>query len=189
MTLHVRSLRRATPWLLALCAIGCQSSSLPWGSRGSCPVELVASERVPPGTLRLRIHLRPIAASDSHEAGETGTGLEAVVESREGTVTIVGFTPFGTLAFSIVQTGTAFELDDGIARHLGMRPLWVLDALHRGLWIDPDDARQASPVHIDVERSGPSGERVVRVRNPKCGYVARVAVAAQEPRADAAGAR
>lgn len=110
--------------LLFLCA--CQNP--PW--RKHCPVPLAPSETVARGTVRrLRVEF---------ETGDREVAYDAVVERQEdGALMWIGLTPFGTRAFSVIQRGTEFWVDNKVGKHVGMRPRQLLDAMHRAELIAP----------------------------------------------------
>jgi hypothetical protein len=102
----------------------------------SCPVVLVDSLQIADGLL-LRARMRI-----EKPAEELSPSLELVAQTHSGVLTIIGFTPFGTRAFAIEQRGREVEIDDLAGSLLGIRPVWVLDALHRALWIEaPPETR------------------------------------------------
>ena len=57
--------------------------------------------------------------------------LDCVVQLVEGTLTIVGLTPFGTRAFVIEQRGTAVRFEKFVDRDIPFDPANVLYDLHR----------------------------------------------------------
>jgi hypothetical protein len=114
-----------------------------------CPLRAIDPERLPAD---LSVHYR--VAIDSGE-GEVRT---AIVAQREGDVlVVVGLTPFDTRAFSLRLEDGGLDLDRGIARHLGIEPLHVYDALARAALLDAQADSESSP----DERSFALGDEVV----------------------------
>jgi len=108
-------------------AFGCQGLGL--GARDGCPVALVDTSEIAAG-LRAQGTLR--IAVDGTE-----TTLGFALERANGTLTMVGFTPFGTRAFAIRQVGSELHVDDFVGRRMGVEPIWLADALHRALLVTP----------------------------------------------------
>lgn len=159
----MRGALRRTPTalapLLATAALaGC--AHLPWSADGEhCPVSLVSPEALP----ALRIHQRlrfadpdgPGGAAAEHEAPPAGAPtpdasvrVDAVAQVGAGEITVVGLTPAGTRAFSVQQVGDAVHVERGVARWLGVHPVWVVDALHRARLIGLGEAPAADGEHV-----------------------------------------
>jgi len=124
--------------LLCLALSGCAALGI-GGAKGGCPAELVPSDQLPEGLWRGRLRMGKPGRIDESK------GMDLIVQSRDGALTLVGLTPFGTRAFALVQRGVEVEIDDTVARRLGVRPIWVLDALHRSRWIEPPAEQQGRP--------------------------------------------
>jgi hypothetical protein len=159
----MREVRVSLLFLLATGLIACESFP---GSRagGGCPVMLVDSERISDaGLLRQRIRVGD---------GDREVSIETVVQIEPGELVVVGFTPFGTRAFTIRQRGQDLEIEDRVARAMGIRAIWLLDALHRSRWIAAPDASGGESERwewggetVEQQRAGPGGPlvRVFRV--------------------------
>jgi hypothetical protein len=62
--------------------------------------------------------------------------FEAVLQKQGDTLTIVGLTPFGTRAFTVVQRGSTVELEAHGEQKLPFPPEYVLDDVARAfLWV------------------------------------------------------
>ena len=111
-------------WLVLSCA------SVPPRLGGpGCPVVPVSSLDLPAST-RLRARVR-IGVGD-HELG-----LEAIARKGPEELVVVALVPYGTRLFAIRQRGRNIEIDTASSREMEYLALWVMDALHRGLWIEP----------------------------------------------------
>lgn len=113
------------------------------------PGELVSSEQITTNVLmRQQITAR---------FGERETTFDAVVQVQGGVVTVVGLTPFGTRAFSIVQRGRAIEFESFTDEPLPFPPEFILLDVHRTFFVTP-----AGEAPSDGERrSERGGEEVV----------------------------
>ncbi|MCG8591435.1 MAG: DUF3261 domain-containing protein [Proteobacteria bacterium] len=153
----------------------------------SCGCQTWLSPRPPcPGPLA------PVAALAEGEgrrfrvrfgAETPGVRLDAVLRRQGDELVLAAFTPFGTRAFAVVQRGGQVETQAGISRHLGVAPVWLLDAVHRAWLLDPardvdgeevvvgsDGSRHyRRPPRADAVTVAPVAEGV-RVSNPWCGY-------------------
>ncbi len=109
-------------FVLVSCFIGCQGTG-PGVERG-CPVALADVARLPSG----------LRASGTLRVDSTTIGF--ALERNDETLTLVGFTPFGTRAFSVQQNGTAMQIDDFVGQRMGIDPVWLVDALHRAVLIE-----------------------------------------------------
>jgi hypothetical protein len=67
--------------------------------------------------------------------GEREFAFQAVLQLHEGTLTVLGLTPFGTKAFVLTQTGTEVEFEPLIDREIPFPPEYMLQDIHRAwLW-------------------------------------------------------
>ena len=57
--------------------------------------------------------------------------FEAVVQKQGDKLTVLGLTPFGTKAFSLVQTGTEVEFEKYVDREMPFPPEYILQDIHR----------------------------------------------------------
>jgi hypothetical protein len=145
MGTRVHARPRARLLGLCLCALvlGCQSAGS--GSPPGCPVVPAEPTSLSPdyrGQGALRV---------------AQTTLGFAVERDGDTLTIVGFTPFGTRAFAIRQKGTSLKVDDFVGERMGVEPLWLADALHRAFFIAEPNGAQV--VRDSVDPAGPQARR------------------------------
>jgi len=117
----------------------------PWfGGRG-CGVVPVASGDIP-ATTRLRAHVRvEIGGGNGGGNKRREMGFELIARRHEEELVVVGLAPQGKRLFAVRQRGHEFEIDDAGARHLRYLALWSMDALHRGVWIEPPADATADP--------------------------------------------
>jgi len=71
------------------------------------------------------------------EIGDREVGLETIAHRDQEGLVVVGLTPHGMRIFAIRQTGRDVEVDAASSREMRYLAFWVLDALHRSLWIQP----------------------------------------------------
>lgn len=134
-------------------------------------------------------------------ARETSLSHRIALERQAEVLVLVGFTPFGTRAFTVRQTGGEFEVDDFVGSRMGVDPLWIADALHRtwfvaappepsgaatGRWTWGDEVVREHPAEGGVPRTREfdAGAEIVRVvydgptsaevDHPGCGYHVRL---------------
>jgi hypothetical protein len=91
--------------------------------------------------------------------GEREFKFEAVLQLRNGTLTVLGLTPFGTKAFVLEQTGTEVTFEPLIDREMPFPPEYMLQDIHRAWfwhtrlpWADRPPAEQSPSVEIAGER-------------------------------------
>ncbi|MFO7562547.1 MAG: DUF3261 domain-containing protein [Enhygromyxa sp.] len=91
--------------------------------------------------------------------GEREFKFEAVLQLRDGTLTVLGLTPFGTKAFVLEQTGTEVSFKPLIDRELPFPPEYMLQDIHRAWfwhlrlpWGDQPPAEASPSVEIAGER-------------------------------------
>jgi len=63
--------------------------------------------------------------------GEREFKFDAVLQLRNGTLTVLGLTPFGTKAFVLEQTGTEVSFESLIDREIPFPPEYMLQDIHR----------------------------------------------------------
>jgi len=112
-----------------------------------CPGELVPSERIEDDLL-LRGNLRV-------RFGDADESFDLVIRKRGDALVVVGFTAFGSKAFSVTQLGVETQAESYLGPALGIPPRNVLYDLHRASLL-----------------SGSARGRRVRVDNRRCGYEA-----------------
>jgi hypothetical protein len=167
-------------WIAALYLVLSCASAPPWLDGAGCPVVPVSSIDLPTST-RLRVRVRI-------GWGDRELGLQAIVRKRPEELVVVGLAPQGTRFFTIRQQGRAIEIDTTSSRKLEQLALWLLDALQRGLWIEP----AAGPRRDDGASWSWQGEQVVEARRDgrwrrefrragDAGDVASVAIDYREP--------
>jgi hypothetical protein len=91
------------------------------------PGELVDSSALPDGIfLRQRIEAR---------FGERELGFSAVLQSADGVLSLLAFTPYGTRAFLIEQRGKAVHFTSYVDRVLPFPPRFIVLDVHRTLFL------------------------------------------------------
>jgi hypothetical protein len=168
-------MRRLVPVLLAaLCA--CHPEPAPQPPRaGEYPGELVSTADMGAGFLMRQRVTATYADKD--------TSFEAVLQFKEGTLTMLALTPFGTKAFVLTQTGTEVAFEKFVERELPFPPDYILLDIHRALFMgagapptDGEHARERAGERISESWAGgrlqrrifaridgvPAGEIVVR---------------------------
>jgi hypothetical protein len=89
--------------------------------------------------------------------GDREIAFESVVQKKGEVLTVIGMTPFGTRAFSLVQTGTEVEFTAHVDRELPFPPEYILQDIHRAfLW----DVRLPNPPQEGAQETETEGERV-----------------------------
>lgn len=85
--------------------------------------------------------------------------FEAVLQLRNGTLTVLGLTPFGTKAFVLEQTGTEVSFKPLIDREIPFPPEYMLQDIHRAWfwhvqlpWGDEPPSEQNPSVEVAGER-------------------------------------
>lgn len=91
--------------------------------------------------------------------GEREFKFEAVLQLRNGTLTVLGLTPFGTKAFVLAQTGTEVRFEALIDREMPFPPEYMLQDIHRAWfwharlpWADTPPSEAEPSVEIAGER-------------------------------------
>ena len=131
------------------------------------PGELVATEEIPGNFLmRQQIDFRH---------GEQSGSFEAVVQKHCDELTVIGFTPFGTRAFSIRQRGVEVSVESHLAGAWPFSPRYVLLDIHRSYFVpipsDPphEGSRQVSHGGGTILESWSAGRLVERSYRPRPG--------------------
>ena len=120
---------RRLVWLAVLAWVLCCASGPPWLGGPGCPVVPVSSMDLSASTrLRARVRIG---------VGDRELGLEVIVRKRPEELVVVGLVPHGARLFAVRQRGRDIEIDSASSREMEHLALWVLDVLHRGLWIEP----------------------------------------------------
>ena len=133
---------------LALCTLSCRH--LPWSAQSRderCLVSLLPSQQIAE-TFRLRQRFVIRLGDESHR-------VDIVAERRGESFVVVGFTPFGTRGFVLTQTGREISLDDRIGRRMGLRPLLLLDAIHRSYLMAPEGGLPPDGVTLWLREGAP----------------------------------
>jgi hypothetical protein len=95
----------------------------------------------------------------SGKFGEREFKFDAVLQLRDGTLTVLGLTPFGTKAFVLEQTGTEVRFEPLIDREIPFPPEYMLQDIHRAWfwdtrlpWGDRPPAEETPSVDVAGER-------------------------------------
>jgi hypothetical protein len=95
----------------------------------------------------------------SGKFGEREFKFDAVLQLRDGTLTVLGLTPFGTKAFVLEQTGTAVSFKPLIDREIPFPAEYMLQDIHRAWfwhvrlpWGDQPPAEATPSVEVEGER-------------------------------------
>lgn len=95
----------------------------------------------------------------SGKFGEREFKFEAVLQLRNGTLTVLGLTPFGTKAFVLEQTGTEVSFKPLIDREIPFPPEYMLQDIHRAWfwhvqlpWGDEPPSEPSPSVEVAGER-------------------------------------
>jgi hypothetical protein len=91
--------------------------------------------------------------------GEREDSFEAVLQLRDGVLTMLALSPFGTKAFVLTQKGTAVELQSFMDRELPFPPRYILLDIHRALFMNAPEQARPDGEHTR-EREG---ERIIEV--------------------------
>jgi len=114
----------------ALCLMLSCARVPPWTGGSDCPVVLMSSTELrAPARLRARVRIA---------VGDREIGIEVVALKGPEELVVVGIAPQGTRLFAVRQRGRDLEIDAS-SRQLEQLAHWVMDALHRGFWIEPVD--------------------------------------------------
>jgi hypothetical protein len=117
-----------------------------------CPVVPVSTTDLR-GTARLRARARITV-------GNREIGLEIVAFTNSEELVVVGLAPQGIRLFAIRQQERDFNTDASPSQEMKHLAHWVMDALHRGFWIEPTvDSRHDNGVSWIRE-----GEQIIEVR-------------------------
>jgi hypothetical protein len=106
-----------------------------------------------PASTRLRARVRI-------GRGDRELGFEAIARKGPEELIVVALAPQGSKLFTVRQRGRDIEIKDASSREVKHLALWLMDALHRGLWIEP-------AVDSGTEDGGSwtwEGEQVLEVR-------------------------
>lgn len=132
---------------LAICGslVACHPDPPQPPPAGGYPGELVSTEAMGQDfLLRQRV---------SATYGEHNTSFEAALQLREGALTVLGLTPFGSKAFVLTQTGTEVAFEKFVDRELPFPPDYILLDIHRALFMTVGDGVLADGEH-SAERAG-----------------------------------
>ena len=137
----------AALWFVLSCA-----SAAPGLGRRGCPVIPVSSMDLPASTrLRARVQIR---------VGNRALGLEVIARKGPAELVVAGLAPQGTRLFGVRQRDRDIAIETTSSRKMEQLALWVMDALHRGLWIEP-----AAGSRLEEGASWTwEGEHVVEIR-------------------------
>jgi len=147
-----RSRRRARLCWIAVLCFGLSCASAPaWLGGRSCTVVPVSSLDLPAST-RLRARVRM-------GRGNLELGFEAIARNGREELIVVALAPDGTKLFAVRQRGRDIEIEDASSREMKHVALWLMDALHRGFWIES----VADSLREDGRSFIWEGERVLEV--------------------------
>jgi hypothetical protein len=82
--------------------------------------------------------------------GSTNVRFDAVLQKRGSTLTLLGFTPFGTRAFLLRQVGTDVSFTQYVGRDLPFPPKYILFDIDRSLFIGIPGSPQPDGEHTDT---------------------------------------
>ncbi|MFV8753911.1 DUF3261 domain-containing protein [Nannocystaceae bacterium ST9] len=157
--------------LVSLALLGCQHGRGQTSDEGSEPIieregsdpeGQVAAKPGYPGTLIDTSELGGdfVARQKLHgKFGEQEFRFEAVMQLRNGALTVIGLTPFGSKAFVLVQTGTEVEFQPLMDRPMPFPPEYMLQDIHRTWfwharlpWDDGPPSDEAPQAEVEGER-------------------------------------
>ena len=138
------------PILLLALSLACVSGHPPEPAARLDPSgELVATEEIPGNFLmRQQIDFR---------YGEQSGSFEAVVQKHCEELTVIGFTPFGTRAFSIRQRGIEVSVESHLPGGWPFSPRYVLLDIHRSYFVPISE----NPPHEGTREISRGGETIL----------------------------
>lgn len=71
--------------------------------------------------------------------GSREVGFDAIAQRRGEALHVVGLVLPGTRLFALRQEGEAISFGGEEGRMMRALGAWAMDALHRGVWIEPDE--------------------------------------------------
>lgn len=118
---------------------------------------LIPTEQIetPPFVVQQRI-------KGTYQGGEVS--IDCVVQWKDGKLTVLGLTPFGTRAFSIEQTGTQVKFEKYIDRDMPVKPEMVLYDIHRVFFRGLPPGQGQGQDHGDTVTETSSGDHVIERR-------------------------
>ena len=128
--------------MLASLAVGACAAPPPPPSEAPA---LVSTVEIPDDFL-LRQHVE-------FRAGERSGSFEAVVQKRCDELVVIGFTPFGTRAFSIRQRGTEVQAEVHVPGSWPFPPEYILLDIHRAYLVPLPEVPPASE-HREIRYGG-----------------------------------
>ena len=132
-------------------ALSCANAPA-WLGGPECLVVPVSSQDFLEST-RLRARM---SIGDGHRELQ----LEVIAQLAPDDLVVVGLAPHGTRLFAVRQRGQELTVEGVSSLEMKYVALWVMDALHRGLWIEPPaDSRLADRTSWNWH-----GERVLEAR-------------------------
>lgn len=130
-----KALATSLALLLAACHTGDRGNAPALAqSAGEQPDQVASPQAGYPGELISTELLTRDFLARQQLAGKFGDRefkFEAVLQLRDGTLTVLGLTPFGTKAFVLEQTGTEVRFEPLIDRELPFPPEYMLQDIHR----------------------------------------------------------
>ena len=141
---------RLLPFLILLLVLACASDPPPERAAALEPAgALVAVDEIP-GNFLMRQQI------DFRYGQETGS-FEAVVQKHCDELTVIGFTPFGTRAFSIRQQGLQVSVESHLPGAWPFSPRFVLLDIHRSYFVPISE----NPPHEGTREISRGGESIL----------------------------
>jgi hypothetical protein len=138
---------RLIPFVILFLVLACASAPPPAGLEPEGA--LVAADEIPGNFLmRQQIDFR---------YGEESGSFEAVVQKHCDELTVIGFTPFGTRAFSIRQRGLQVSVESHLAGAWPFSPRFVLLDIHRSYFVPIPE----NPPHEGTREVSHGGESIL----------------------------
>ncbi len=144
------SIRRS--WLMGVIALACANPPSPDALESEhLREQLVPTDRIPGNfVMRQQIEFR---------YGDESGSYEAVVQKYCDELTVIGFTPFGVPAFTIVQRGRQVSVDSHLPGPWPFPPHYVLFDVHRSYFV-PSSATPPHNGKVDLRH----GREIVQDR-------------------------
>lgn len=109
-----------------------------------CPVAWVPSESLDATTLPLRARIEL-------DVGREKVHLELVAQTEANELVVVGLARFGVRLFALRQRGSDVAIETVARPELEQVAIWVMDAIHRSIWIKPPEKSVAGNSTVDAE--------------------------------------
>jgi hypothetical protein len=146
---------------ITLALAGCGGAK-PRSEQATVPAYSLAGVLVPTE----QIHVAPFVVQQRikglYRGGEVS--IDCVVQWKDGKLTVLGLTPFGTRAFSIEQTGTQVKFEKYVDRDMPVKPEMVLYDIHRVFFRALPSGQRQGQDHGDMITELSAGDYVVERR-------------------------